>query len=414
MFKPHVRICLAAFVLDFAVMIGMIVTPFFVLKQLGGTAQTAGIFGAAGAAVYATSALISASFVSRAKNGLTWAAAGILIYAVFYSAMGLFSDWRLALGVSCVGSAALSLAWPALHSWVGAEPNLARRARTMGWFNISWSFGFSLSPLVAGPLYDVNYAYPFVALFLVAAISLALVRSLPAESAHFEVPTEELLLARAHEDRASEVYLYAGWCATFVANLIAGAFRFVFPKRVDHLVGTGELRLLWEDTPAAFLTTAPATNFSYLAFTFSMATALVFLVLGRTEWWKHRFSLLIWMQIGSAAACYVLGTTKSLVVMALCCAVAGAFLGLAFFSAVYYSLANAAHKHGRASINEAAVGFGGFLGSLAGGILAERYGTVMPFLYMPTLFVLGVLVQWGLLAHRRRADAPDAVPLRPE
>lgn len=399
MFSPQVRICLVAFTLDFAVMIGMVVTPFFVLNQLGGTAQTAGIFGAVGSAVYASSALLSASFVSRTKNGLNWAFGGILVFAIFYTMMALFSDWRVSLAVSCIGSAALSLVWPALHSWVGAEPNLARRARTMSWFNIAWSFGFSLSPLVAGPLYDANYVYAFVAMFCIALIALALVKSLPHESAHFDEPTEALLLARADDDRASEIYLYTGWCATFMANMLAGGFRFAYPKRIDDLVSSGELRLLWEETPAAFLRSAPATNFSYLAFAFSFATALTFLYVGGTNWWKHRFFLLAGMQIASAGAYHVMGRTHSLIIMCFCCAVAGVFLGLAFFSATYYSLANAAKKHKRTSINEASVGFGGFLGSLVCGMLAERYGVTMPFLYMPVLLAIGVVTQWGLLQY---------------
>ena len=399
MFTPHVRICLVAFTLDFAVMIGMTVTPFFVMNQLGGTTQTAGIFGAVGSAVYASSALISASFVSRTKNGLNWAFGGILVFAIFYTMMALFSDWRLSLAVSCIGSAALSLVWPALHSWVGAEPNLARRARTMSWFNISWSFGFSLSPLVAGPLYDTNYVYAFVALFCISLVALALVKSLPHESAHFDAPTEALLLERAQDDRASEVFLLSGWCATFMANMMAGGLRFTYPKRIDDLVTAGELRLLWETTPAEFLTKAPATNFSYLAFAFSFATALTFLYVGRTNWWKHRFAVLALTQVASAAAFYTLGKTQSLILMCLCCAVVGVFLGLAFFSATYYSLASAAHKHGRASINEASVGFGGFLGSLACGMFAERYGVLMPFLYAPVFIAVGIAAQWTLLKY---------------
>lgn len=397
MFRPHVRICLAAFTLDFAVMIGMIVTPFFVVNQLGGSEQLMGTFGAVQAAVYATCALLSAGVVSRAKNGLHWAVGGIAVYAVFYSAMCLFTNWIVCLAVSCIASAALALVWPALHSWVGAETDVSRRARTMSWFNISWSFGYAISPLVGGPLYDAYFVYPFIGLALVSGVALLLVYSLPHESAHFEEATEELLLARADHDRASEVFLYAGWCATFVANFLAGGVRSIYPKRVVDLVAAGELRLFWEEVPPAALTSAPATNFSVLAFSFSFATALMFLLLGRTAWWRHRFSFLLWTQIGSAIAYHILGRTHSLVVMCLCCAAVGAFLGLAFFSATYYSLANPVRKHGRAAINEASVGFGGFLGSIAFGYAAQRFGIAVPYLYAPLPVFAGVLAQWYLL-----------------
>jgi hypothetical protein len=78
---------------------------------------------------------------------------------------------------------------------------------------------------------------------------------------------------------------------------------------------------------------------------------------------------------------------------------------LAFFSATYYSLSNAKRKHGRASINEASVGFGGFVGSLACGVIAEHYGTETPFLYMPVLITLGIVTQWALLIYGRARAA---------
>jgi len=386
-------------------MAGITVTPFFVLKQLGGTEQTSGVFGAVQAAAYASLALLSAGFVSRAKNGLTIAAGGILFYALFYASMPLFRDWRVILAVSTVAYAALALVWPALHSWVGAEPDPQQRARTMSWFNIAWSFGFSLSPLLAGPLYDLNFHYPFIALAVIAGIAFALVRSLPHESAHFTEPTEELLMARAEHDKASESFLWAGWCATFIANLLAGGIRFIYPKRIDDLIQSGELRIVGDIAPAEYLISAPATNYSFLAFSFSISTALMFLMLGRTTWWQHRFSFLVGMQAASAVAIYILGRTHSLVIMGACSSVIGAFLGLAFFSATYYSLSNPARKHGRAAINEAAVGFGGFFGSLACGYVAQHYGIVTPYLYAPMLIAIAIALQIVLLRLASRRGA---------
>ncbi|GMU93540.1 MAG: hypothetical protein AMXMBFR4_25980 [Candidatus Hydrogenedentota bacterium] len=384
-------------------MVGMLVTPFFVFNQLGGTARTSGLFGSVQAVVYAAVCLASTRYVARATNGLNWALTGILLYAVLFCLMPLFSDWRVCLLVSSVASGALALVWPALHSWVGAEADPAVRSRTMGWFNISWSFGFCLSPLVAGPLYDVIYWYPFVLLGALAALAWGIVWSLPHESSHFAEPTEELLMARAKHDQASEAFLYCGWFATFVANLIAGAFRFVYPKRIEELVAAGELRLFLNGPTPEFLSAAPATAFSVLAFTFSLCTAITFLVLGGTSAWQHKFGLMVAAQAAAALGLHVLGRTDSLLVMILCCVIGGANLGLGFFAATYYSLASARKKHGRLAVNEAAVGFGGFVGSLAFGFLAERYGISAPFVYSPLIVVVAIVVQYVLLRRGWRA-----------
>lgn len=415
MFRPHVRICLAAFATDFAVMVGMTATPFFVYNQLGGSATMSGVIGASQAAAYALGCLMSAGFVSRAKNGLSWALVGLVLYTVLFCLMPVFRNAWLCGVVSTLACASLALVWPALHSWVGGEPDPAVRSRNMGWFNIAWSFGFAISPLFAGPLYDLDYRLPFVLLFAFGVLALALVRSMPHERSHFAVATEEMLLARAGHDRASEIYLTSGWSAVLFANALAGITRSVYPKHVDDLVAAGELRLLFESVPAGFLASAPATKYSWMAFVLAFSTAVTFLVMGRTTGWRHRFSVLFWIQIASAVAFWVLAWTNSLIVMLVCFSVVGVYLGVAFFSGVYYSLGNPALKHRRAAMNEAAVGTGGFAGSLIVGYLAGHYGHIVSFQYTPLFMIAAIAMQFGLIRHgkhrMRKLDSAKAAAL---
>ena len=275
MFRAHQRICLTAFLVDFSVMAGLVATPFFVVNQLGGGPGMAGLFGTAQAAAYAAACLVSSRFVSRVKNGLNCATIGLVSFTLLYTAMPWFRTPWICCLVSATGIGSLALVWPALHSWIGAEPDPVQRARHMGWFNISWSFGFAISPLLAGPLYDVDYRLPFVMLFGLCMVILALVRSLPHETEYFGAASAEFLAERDEHDRASEACLYAAWGATLAANLLAGVSRSVFPTRVQELVESGRLRLLFEAEPAAFLSGVPATTYSWLAFGMAFATALV-------------------------------------------------------------------------------------------------------------------------------------------
>ncbi len=405
MFRPYVRICLAAFVTDFAVMVGMTATPFFVYNQLGGGATMSGVIGALQAIAYALTCLVSAGFVSRAKNGLSWALGGLALYTVLYCLMPFFRSPIVCGAVAMLACTALAMVWPALHSWVGAEPDTEVRSRNMGWFNISWSFGFAVGPLIAGPFYDLDYRLPFVLLFIMGCVAFALVRSMPHERTHFADATEEMLLARADHDRLSEVYLLCGWCAVLVANALAGVTRSIYPKRVDDLVASGELRLLFESVPAEFLAGAPATKYSWLAFMLALATAVTFLVMGRTTGWRHRFQILLWIQVASAGAFWVLARTQSLIVMMGCFAVVGIYLGVAFFSSVYYSLGNPRLKHRRAAINEAAVGTGGFSGSLIVGYLAGQYGLAIPFAYTPVFVGMAIVLQIVLIHYGKQRMA---------
>jgi len=416
MLKPHFRICLAAFFIDFSAMVTMTVLPFYVYNQIGGGAAMSGIIGGTRAAAYGFICLVSAGFVSRAKKSLTWAICGVAAFAVFSCAMLLSRDPYVCGIVATLAVAGLAFVWPALHSWVGGEPDPKQRARGMSWFNIAWSSGFAVSPLIAGPLYDYDYRLPFLLLFVVCALTLLLIKSLPDEKEYFGTVSAQVREAHTDHDRASEAVLYAAWCAALMGSLLANVTRTVYPKHIDELVAAGELRFFFERTPLPILTAHAATKYSWLAFALGLATALSFLVLGRTHRWQHKFQVLLWLQVGTAAAFWVLANARSLAVMMACFVVAGAFAGVSFFSGVYYGMADPAHKHRRSAINEGAVGVGAFGGSIVFGYLAGRYGMSMPFHFAPILVAVGVLVQLALLRYgaeksRRKNGAPDAARL---
>jgi len=371
-------------------MAAMTATPFFVYNELGRGAAASGAFGAAQMAAYAAMCIVSSRFVERARNGLDWALLGLTVFAVSYTSVPFFRHVWVCGALSAAAVMAMALVWPALHSWVGAEPDLKRRAYHMGWFNISWSFGFALSPLLAGPLYDWDYRLPFLLLLCLCVAAAALIKSLPHEKVFFKAASVEMLEARRAHDRASEVHLYAAWCATFVINVLAGVTRSVFPRRIDQLVNSGGLRLLFEEQAPAFLTSGSATRYGWLAVVLSFTTAAAFMVWGRTTSWRHRFPLLLWLQAASAGAFWALGHTQSLIIMALCFLVLGAAIGVTFFASMYYGTADPAKKHGRAAVNEGLVGSGGAIGSMVFGYLVGRYGFAHAFNYTPVL-VAGAL-----------------------
>ncbi|MCP4639363.1 MAG: MFS transporter [bacterium] len=408
------KICLVAFLLDFAVMAGITALPFYAMGdgtgELGGKVVLAGVLGGVHAAAYAVTCLISSRYVHHAKNGLSLATWGIAVFAVSFGALPFLKNAWVCGASLVIASVALALVWPSLHSWVGAEPDPKKRSRNMGWFNISWSSGFALSPIAAGMLYDREYHLPFILLFVMGGLAFLIVRTLPRESEFYDKATEEMLLDRADHDRASEVFLYAAWCAVFTANALAQILRSVFPARIEELVGSGELRWLFESEASALLSRNAATKFGFLSFAMAFATMMVFLVVGHTKWWHHRFSVLAGIQVAAAGAFVVLGYTQSYLVMAACLAVNGAALGMAFFSAVYYSMGDPTRKHGRAAINEFAIGVGGFVGCVGVGYLVDRLGHTLAYsaatpIFVAMALVLQAVMLWYGAVRARRIDA---------
>ncbi len=391
------------FLLDGALAIAMTAMPFFVYQQLGGTEAMSGVFGGLSGAAYAFFCIVMSRYIARADNVLHWAMGGIAVYAVLFTAMGFVRHPWVCGALYAFAFGAMALVWPALQAWIGGDPDPEVRKRHTGWFNVSWSAGMSAGPLLAGPLIDLHYLWGFGAVLALTLASLALLLTLPHEKTHFTCATAEQLDARQDHDRESEVHLYCAWLATLTMNCLMGLARNVYPKRVEDLVSSGQLRLFSEDTALAFLSANAATKFSWLAFLLTLASAGMFLAAGYTTRWRHNFTWLVVSQLAAGGAFWMLGHTTSLAAMLAAFAVFGVANGLAFFAALTYSLADPAKKYGRSTINESMVGLGGFVGSIVVGGAVARAGFETPFHWMPAVVAAAVLLQWLLLKKRRAA-----------
>ncbi|NLN92505.1 MAG: MFS transporter [Candidatus Hydrogenedens sp.] len=398
---PPQRVALVAFLFSGAVTSALLVMPFFLLNQMGRGATLSGIFIGVEALGYTLASLFSARFVARARHGLNWSLFGVTGFLIFLSAMPAFRT-PLLCGFCFVGAFTFSaFAWPAFHSWVGAEPIPEARARHMSLVNVAWSTGGAAGPLLAGPFYEMDYRLPFVFIAALCLLSLLLIASIPMEKHYFARISKESATVRAAHDRASESFLYSAWCATFAAHITVGSTRAVFPKQLDELINEGLLRFLWEGQASAWLNSASATRFSWLAVIMGLATGLVFFIMGRSAWWHHRFSMLVIIQLLTGAAMWSLGCTHSMIIMLIAFSVIGVNLGVAFFSSVFYGMANPTTKHGRAAINEGVVGLGGMVGSLGFAALGVYAGLNLPFRLMPIVMVVIVLIQWSLIRWKR-------------
>ena len=405
-FTPPRRVALVGFLFSAAVTSAFTAMPFFVFNQLGGGAMMAGLFAGVQAAGYAATSLVSSRFVARAHNGLSWGMLGVFGFMLFVCAMPLFRDPWVCGALFTAALTMTALAWPAFHSYVGAEHVPAMRARHMGLLNIGWSVGSAAGPFVAGPLYVLDYRLPFVFIALLCVAVLFLLRSIPDESGYFGEAAADVLQLRAAHDLASESLLLSAWCATFAAHVCIGATRAAVPKRLDDIIAAGQLRLFFEHEAMIGLNAAAATRFSWLVMSLGLAMGGVFFILGRGAWWHHRFSVLVAIQTLTAAAMWTLGHTHSIVLMAFCFAVIGANLGVAFFSSGFYGMANPLRKHSRAAINEGVVGMGGLVGGIGFALVAEAGGIEAPFYGMPFVMMAVILVQFTLIQiNRARAAA---------
>lgn len=396
MAAPHRRMYASAFLLDFSVAIGLTAMPFFIFERLGGGPAMSGLIGALQMGLYSLGCLGSAWLVSG--RGLGLALAGVTAFIVPFAALPWVTSPTVCALITSLPFLGLALAWPAMQSWIGGEPDPARRARHLTGFNTATSFGFTVSPLLTGPLYDWDFRLPFVALLFSGGLTLLLLRSLPVEGRR-DSGADEASPDETHRP-VSAGLLYASWSATLVANGLFAALRSVYPSHVEDLVGAGTLTLAFGYRPDWLAAIGPATAFSWLAFILPLATVCTFALLGRNQAWHGRFGWIIAGQVAAALAVALVGQVESLASMLACFAVTGINFGLCFYTSLYYSLADAAHKHKHAAINEGVLGLGGFAGGIGAGQAAGLLGIGGAFLWAPALVLPLLVIQLMLLRRR--------------
>jgi MFS family permease len=390
--------------MDFGLVVGFTALPFFVFDCMQGNASMSGYIAAVQSLCYGMACLATAPFVARAKNGLRWAVAGSAGYAILFSSACFFPTPLPFMLLSVTGLTCLSLYWPALQSWLGAEPDPELRRKQMAHFNIAWTAGLCLGPLAVGYLYAIHPRVPFAATFVCAGLSMLLVATLPREKrplpAEAEIPTND---GPSHR-RTGEAHLYCTWLVNMVTWALVGASRSVFPKRIAELVDGNQLVLLADALPLHTFDNAPKA-YSYLAASVALSRAAAFWTMGKTHRWHGNFGILLVLQIAAAAAFWLMGVTNSLALMMLSFLTFGLTGGAAYFASLYYSTINPVLKHRRAAIHEASVGIGSATGSLGFGLLAWLCGVTWPFRFTPLFVLVCILLQIILLAWGKRKYA---------
>jgi MFS family permease len=403
MINPIHRHYTAAFCLDLAFMMGFTALPFYVFKELGGGAAMSGVIGGGLSLSYAFVCIVGGRLVTKASNSLHVASLGALGLSLFFFLASFSRDPIVFALLSMCGMGSMAFAWPTLHAWLGGEPDLRKRGRYMARFNISWSAGMALGSLLSGFLFEIHSRLPYICVCVFGGISAILIFLQPQEHSYFRDVPAHARDEHQNHTRLSEFYLLPTWVACVTGWCLLGAARTVYPKRLDALVAENQLTLFLDPLPPEWPVGAAAL-FSVLAFAITFASATVFVLMGRSVAWHHTFRFIIALELMACAASWLLAATHSLALMVLCYTVVGVSVYAAFFAAIFYSVANPARKHRRASMNEALVGIGAFTGSAVFGWAAQEWSVSAPFKYAPLFILASIAVQIALLRRTLAAD----------
>lgn len=387
--NPYVRLCLAAFGMDMALYLTMTGVPYKAL-HLGAGPLLLGFLPLAYSLPYTAVVAWAGRHIDRgdrlrvARRSLFLGSAAIAGLA----AAGRM-PWVFA-GPALLGGA-LAFFWPAMQATFAdvarRDPDSAGVARSLGWFNISWSSGKGLGYLGGG---FILAAFGFTALFLAAAclvlVVVLLIRSLPRPrdgtgTAHGDS-------GGAQESSADPVRLArfraAAWLANGMAFGAAAILNHQYPKWLASID-------LDERVFGAFLG---------LVF---LSQTVGFVLLRRWRGWHYRAIPLVAAQVPMLVVMTVLPRLHAPALILATAPLVGLGIGMSYFSSLFYSVASASGRGRFAGIHEAALGVGSVVLPLLGGIAARLGGRLEWTYWLGALFMgAGIALQAFLLRGARR------------
>lgn len=276
-----------------------------------------------------------------------------------------------------------ALFWPPLMGWASAGlagPELSRR---LGWYNLTWSSGTVLGPVLAGALVKLDPRVPLgvsVSLFLLCAFWMGIARALGAEGLVRVAPgtVGTSGSSRSEVPDAHRHVRWSAWVGLFTTHTLIGVILNIFPIYA--------LRDLHLD---------PAVIGGFLSLR-SLFTAATFVLVGRLAFWQHRHGPIL------VAEFLIFGTTVFLAVSGVPLFVLagllslGVLLAFSYVASIFHSAEGVANPSSRMAWHESILTGGILAGAFLGGLVYDHFGMVWVWVSSGLFILLGMGIQTWL------------------
>lgn len=351
--------------------------------SMGASPLVLGLFGTLGTLGYTVSCLFSGRISDRFGRKRS-AFGGIALCSVVWFLYPFAPNPYVILAMVPVGGLGLALFWPSVQAWLVELTKGGRAALThnIGLFNLFWSSGVMLGPVLAGQTWAMGRTVPFfLSTGLIVLVMIALLLTprgrQPAEDEYDRSKTS----GHDVDPGMWTLFMRLAWYGLFGNWFLGATMRTMFPK-LASTIGIGEQTVGWIMT------------IYYLAVLITFAAAWV------TDRWQFRLSPLIAAEVLAMVGMVGAGLTTSASLFAVSFAVGGVAGGLSYVSSLYYSVHGPTRSRGkRTGLHEAILGSGALFGSLVGGIVAEYIHLRAP--YFTVIVVLAGIIILQLLTYVR-------------
>ncbi len=289
---------------------------------------------------------------------------------------------------------ATALFWPTAMGWITQGIEGDDLNRLIGRFNLSWSTGLVLSPVLAGLLSERSAVQALAVAVLLYAANLLLVGA-----ASFALPRvrrddyrERRAEGKAAEGLDRSTFLrYPAWIGMFTNYVVGGVLTSIFP------IFARDSLALRESLVGGLLSAR------------ILLQAAGFWLLGRVSFWHFRGRYAPAGQAVLALLVAALLAGRAPVYLAAVFGLLGLAAAFHYTYSLFHGVSGSVRRAGRMAIHEALLTGGTITGSAAGGLLYQHVSMNAVYLFCIAWTAAGLLAQAALLAARsRRAEGGSA------
>ena len=358
-------------------MLGII---FFARETFGATPTQIGVLSATWAVSYAFGCLFLRPLSQRMLPRYSMLAANSLLFgALTWMAMAP-SLWHL-YAAYAAGGAALAFFWPASAGWISTNVEGKALGRSIGWFNVAWSFGSMLGPLLTGWLSTLDPALPIRVAAIVYLVNAAMILGGIITLSRLGEDDEAHRLARepVNGDERGTPLRFPGWVGVFAGFFGAAVIFTIFPLSARQDLGLSKTVVGW-----LFMIRAATT-------------ALWMGVLPRSTAWHYRRWPMVAGTLLTAGLLVAMSGARSAVSAGILLAALGLMTAHNYTEGQFHGVAGAKQRATRMAIHEALVSAGIVFGSIFGGLVYDHGGFVVLYIATAALLLLAAGIQLTLM-----------------
>jgi DHA1 family multidrug resistance protein-like MFS transporter/DHA1 family quinolone resistance protein-like MFS transporter len=285
----------------------------------------------------------------------------------------------------------MAFLWPQLGAWVTRGKEGKQLSKATGFFNVSWSVGAALSPLLTGLLVEVSPKLSIiVSMFLFIAVVFILMYAYTNISSIKRVESERESTKKNNLQDNSTPLRFFCWSGNLTMYVAFAVVLTIFPiYALDSL---------------PFST----SSVGVLLFIRGISTVITFYLMGKSQWW-HFNSYAIGGTLATFSIVALIATTiDSFIGYTLFFIIFGALFAMMYSFSIFHGASGSIYRSKRMLIHEALLTVGVVIGSTMGGTMYQYFGFTQ-VLYMCSVVVLIPLASLIIyqIIHHKQVSIPN-------